>query len=82
MHVGLDTVKLEGKPYDIKVSNGQKVKVGDVLLTFDMDEIKSNGYELTTLIVVVNGDKYSIEDRKIGKIKNEEELFRTVRLEA
>lgn len=67
MHVGLDTIKLEGKSYDIKVSNGQKVKVGDVLLTFDMDEIKLNGYELTTLIVVVNGDKYSIEDRKIGK---------------
>lgn len=82
MHVGLDTVKLEGKPYDIKVSNGQRVKAGDVLLTFDMNEIKSNGYELTTPIVVVNGDKYSIEDRKIGKIKNEEELFRAVRLEA
>ena len=82
MHVGLDTVKLEGKHYDIKVSNGQKIKTGDVLLTFDMDEIKSNGYELTTPIIVVNGDKYSIEDRKIGQIKNEEELFKAVRLEA
>ncbi len=82
MHVGLDTVKLEGKYYDIKVSNGQKIKTGDTLLTFDMDKIKSNGYELTTPIIVVNGDKYSIEDRKIGKIKNEEELFKAVRLEA
>lgn len=81
MHVGLDTVKLDGKYYDVKVSNGQRIKAGDVLLTFDLDKIKSEGYELTTPIVVVNGEKYSIEDRKTGKIKTEEELFKAVCME-
>ena len=81
MHVGLDTVKLDGNHYDVKVSNGQEIKTGDVLLTFDMDAIKSHGYELTTPIIVVNGEKYSIEDRKIGEIKIEEELFKTVMME-
>ena len=80
MHVGLDTVKLEGKYFNVKVSNGEKIKAGDVLLTFDIDAIKSQGYELTTPIIIVNGDEYSIENRKIGNIKNEEELFKTVRL--
>lgn len=80
MHVGLDTVKLEGKYFDVKVSNGEKIKAGDVLLTFDIDAIKSQGYELTTPILIVNGDEYLIENRKIGNIKNEEELFKTVRL--
>lgn len=82
MHVGLDTVKLEGKYFNVKVSNGQKVKAGDVLLIFDMEAIKSQGYELTTPIILVNSDKYSIEGRKVGNIKNKEVLFTTVMMEA
>ena len=81
MHVGLDTVKLDGNHFDVKVSSGQKIKAGDVLLTFDLDKIKSEGYDLTTPIIVVNGDKYSIEDRKAGKIKTDEKLFNAVCLE-
>lgn len=81
MHVGLDTVKLDGKYFDVKVSNGQIIKSGDILLTFDMDAIKSHGYELTTPIIVVNSDKYSIEDRQIGKIKKEGKLFTAISLE-
>ena len=81
MHVGLDTVKLDGNHFDVKVSSGQKIKAGDVLLTFDLDKIKLEGYDLTTPIIVVNGDKYSIEDRKAGKIKTDEKLFNAVCLE-
>lgn len=81
MHVGLDTVKLDGKYFDVKVSSGQKIKEGDALLTFDLDKIKSEGYDLTTPIIVVNGDRYSIEDRKAGKIKTNERLFKAVCME-
>ena len=81
MHVGLDTVKLDGNHFDVKVSSGQKIKAGDVLLTFDLDKIKSEGYDLTTPIIVVNGDRYSIEDRKAGKIKTNERLFKAVCME-
>ena len=81
MHVGLDTVKLDGKYFDVKVSSGQKIKEGDALLTFDLDKIKSEGYDLTTPIIVVNGDRYYIEDRKAGKIKTNERLFKSVCME-
>lgn len=81
MHVGLDTVKLDGKYFDVKVSSGQNIKAGDVLLKFDLEKIKLEGYDLTTPIIVVNGDKYFIEDRKSGKIKTNEKLFKAVCLE-
>lgn len=82
MHVGLDTVKLDGKYYNVKVSNGQTVKTGDNLIEFNINKIKSEGYELTTPVIVINGDKYSIANSKTGPVKAGEILFDAIKMEA
>lgn len=58
IHVGINTVELGGKYYTAKVSNGQKIKKGDLLLEFDMDEIAKAGYSLVTPVIVTNSDEY------------------------
>lgn len=54
IHIGMDTVNLEGKHFSPKVTQGQKVSKGDLLLTFDLEAIKAEGYDVTTPVVVTN----------------------------
>ena len=58
IHVGLDTVMLKGEPFTIHVTDGQKVKAGDLMLEFDIDAIKKAGLETITPIVICNSDDY------------------------
>ena len=58
IHVGLDTVKLGGRGFDVKVEEGAKIKKGDLLMTFDLSAIKKSGYKVTTPIVVCNSDEF------------------------
>ncbi|MDX8045583.1 beta-glucoside-specific PTS transporter subunit IIABC [Gracilibacillus sp. S3-1-1] len=58
IHVGLDTVNLEGKYYENHVEQGQDVKQGDLLITFDMEKIKAAGYPTVTPIIVTNSSDY------------------------
>lgn len=58
IHVGIDTVKLEGKPFTSKVEQGDRVNSGDVIGTFDLTEIIEAGYDPTTIIVITNTDDY------------------------
>lgn len=57
MHIGFDTVELDGKHFTPKVEKGQDVKRGDVLVEFDMAAIKAAGYPLTTPLVITNAKK-------------------------
>lgn len=59
IHVGMDTVKLDGKHFKARVKQGDKIKKGDVLLEFDMEAIKKEGYSLETPVIVTNFDKYA-----------------------
>ncbi len=59
IHVGLDTVKLNGKYFEYTVKNGDKIKKGDILLKFDIEEIKKEGYKVVTPMVITNTDEYS-----------------------
>lgn len=59
LHVGIDTVKLGGKHFKAHVSNGQKVKKGELLLSFDMGAIRKEGYPLVTPLVICNTQEYS-----------------------
>lgn len=59
IHVGIDTVQLNGKYYDIKVNVGQSVKTGELLATVDLDGIKSEGYRTITPVVITNTDAYT-----------------------
>jgi len=58
IHVGLDTVQLNGKGFKAYIKNGDKVSRGDLLIEFDIEYIKSQGYDLTTVIVVTNTEDY------------------------
>lgn len=59
IHVGLDTVKLNGQFFDAKVKAGDSIKTGDLLLEFDMDSIKKAGYEVITPVIITNSSQYS-----------------------
>lgn len=59
IHVGLDTVKLQGEHFKAHVKNGDFVRAGDLLLEFDMEKIKAAGYELITPVVICNTADYS-----------------------
>ena len=56
VHIGLDTVSLEGKPFTVHVSEGQKVVAGDLLVTADLDAIREAGRKTSTVVVFTNGD--------------------------
>ena len=61
MHIGMDTVNLEGKGFEGFVSQGDKVKAGDKLISFDIDMIKKAGYVTETPVIITNSDKYQVE---------------------
>ena len=65
IHIGMDTVKLNGKGFDVKVKTGDQVKAGDLLAEFDMDLIKGEGYPVTTAVVVTNTD----DCKEIGEVR-------------
>ena len=56
VHIGLDTVSLEGKPFTVHVTEGQKVAAGDQLVTADLDAIRAAGRETSTVVVFTNAD--------------------------
>lgn len=56
IHVGIDTVQMDGKGFESFVEQGQKIAKGDKLLTFDRDEIKKAGYSDTVIVVLTNGN--------------------------
>ncbi|MEB6255759.1 PTS cellobiose/arbutin/salicin transporter subunit IIBC [Mammaliicoccus sciuri] len=58
VHVGIDTVKLDGEPFTSTIEQGDHVTVGDILGTFDLTQIIESGYDPTTIIVITNTDEY------------------------
>ena len=76
LHVGIDTVKLGGKHFEAHVKEGQEVKKGDLLVSFDMDAIKKEGYLCTTPMIVCNTDEYSsIKPLVTGEVKAGQNLL-------
>ena len=59
IHIGLDTVKLNGKHFTIHAKEGDKVKKGDLLLEADIEQIKAEGYDVITPMVICNSDEFS-----------------------
>lgn len=76
IHIGMDTVTLEGKCFDIKVKQGQAVKAGEILIEADLEGIRSAGLDTTTPIVVTNVDDYvDITVENVGNIKAGDRLL-------
>lgn len=63
IHVGMDTVKMQGRGFNVKTSANSKVKAGDLLLEFDKNAIEKEGYSLITPVVITNADNY--EDKAL-----------------
>ena len=77
LHIGIDTVKLGGKYFDVHVSDGQEIHKGELLISFDLDGIKGEGYETTTPMIICNtGDYDSVRAVNSGKISVGEKLVK------
>ena len=66
IHIGMDTVELDGKGFDVKVQEGQKIKQGDVLVNVDIDYVKSQGKSLVTPIVFTDGRKVELLQENVA----------------
>ena len=71
VHVGIDTVNLKGKYFTPKKKSGDAMKKGDILLEFDIDKIKADGYDVTTPIIISNTEQFAkvkaCEDKVVTK---------------
>ena len=77
VHIGIDTVNLEGKYFSPKKAAGDVVKKGDVLIEFDIEKIKEAGYDVTTPVIVSNTDQYAIvEKTATGEVTKESNLIK------
>lgn len=69
IHIGIDTVELEGAPFEVVVKAGDTVKAGDLLVRADLDAIKAAGKPTTTMLIVTNTDDYASVDAMLGSVK-------------
>lgn len=68
LHVGIDTVKLGGRHYDVKVKNGDQVKAGQLLMTFDKKAIEAEGYSTVIPVIVTNSDSITVHKAAPGAV--------------
>lgn len=76
IHVGIDTVNMKGEGFDVLVAEGEKVKAGQKLLSFDIEKIRAAGYSTTTAVLLTNSDDYpDFKIVKTGRTETLEKLF-------
>lgn len=77
IHVGLDTVKLNGKYFTIHVEESQEVRKGELLLEADLDQIKAAGYDIITPVIICNSDDFAqIQPETPGEVKQGDDILR------
>lgn len=76
IHIGMDTVELDGKGFDVKVQIGQKIKQGDVLVNVDIDYVKSQGKSLVTPIVFTDGRKVELLQENVAVKAGDENIIK------
>lgn len=74
IHVGLDTVKLDGKPFDVLVEVGQEVSVGEKLMNINLDVIQKEGLSLETPVLITNQKEFEMFENK--EVKYSEKIMR------
>lgn len=80
IHIGINTVELGGKHYTTHVKEGDKVKKGQALITFDMEQIKAAGYDVTTPLIITNSDDYrEIKVLREGAVTLEDQVLEIVK---
>lgn len=79
IHIGINTVELEGKYFDLKVNQGDKITVGQPLVEVDFDKVKEEGYDPTIIMVVTNTQDYlDVIPTSKENITNEDECIKVV----
>lgn len=77
LHIGIDTVKLKGKHFTPHISEGQRIKKGDLLISFDTEAIKKEGFRLTTPMIICNSEDFKeIAPLKFGKINAGDDVLK------
>lgn len=76
MHIGIDTVELNGNGFTALVNSGDKVKIGDKLIKIDLDYIKSRGYSVITPIIITNTDEFKSVNHTSGQVSALDEFIR------
>lgn len=79
IHVGIDTVNLQGRHFKAHVKTGDRVKKGDVLITFDLEAIQNEGYDTITPVLVSNSDDFSAVEAVTGRDVKPGDVILTVR---
>lgn len=80
IHLGLDTVELEGRGFKRLVNEGDKVKLGDKLMEMDMDYLKENTKSLVTPVVITNGHRVESIDKFSGNVRCSENLIMKIKI--
>ncbi|SDL97016.1 beta-glucoside-specific PTS transporter subunit IIABC [Sediminibacillus halophilus] len=75
IHIGMDTVQLNGKHFEAHIEQGSRVELGQLLIEFDLDAIRKDGFSLTTPVVVPNCDHYEIKMTSEKEVKAQGVLF-------
>ena len=78
IHIGLDTVELNGEPYTSHVSQGQKVNTGDLLMEFDIAKIKASGKSVESPVIITNADDKEINLLANGQTNHGQELMEVI----
>lgn len=80
IHIGLDTVNLEGKYFVAHVTKGQNIKTGDLLVEFDITAIQKEGYDIITPVLVTNVEEYKdIIQTKVGPVSTGDEIIKVIK---
>lgn len=77
LHIGLDTVALDGKGFQAHVKQGQQVNAGDLLATVDLDAVKKEGYRVETMVIVTSGNTVENRIDADAEVKAGEKIFET-----
>lgn len=75
IHVGMDTVQLNGQFFSSKVAQGDRVEVGQLLIEFEPEKIKEAGYIVTTPVVITNFQDFKIEPKSVKQVKSGDSLI-------
>ena len=77
LHIGIDTVRLNGQHFKAHIKEGDNVKQGSLLLTFDIESIKKAGYKVTTPMIICNYEDYNgVEILSSGNVRVEEKILK------
>jgi sugar PTS system EIIA component len=75
VHVGLDTIELRGAGFEKVATEGDRVEAGQLIVRFDLEEIRAGGYDPVTPVVVTNADEHPVSDVRTGEVSAGDPLF-------